>query len=175
MKVKYSRLFFNVLVASMNQRRRYARLSTDDQHQGLQRVELQQAGCSVIYEEAASGKNAVQPELEQCGKAMRAGDSLVVWRLDRLIRSLPDLAQIVNDLEERGVGFESLTEKIGTGSATDKLIFREFAALVASRCARSRRCYVTRKSMLPMWPDTMAFHVPRFSCTSASLLRDTHD
>ncbi|WOB73988.1 recombinase family protein [Achromobacter xylosoxidans] len=113
----------------MNQRIGYARVSTDDQHLDLQRDALQQAGCGAIYEEAASGKNAARPELGQCRKALRAGDTLVVWRLDRLGRSLPDLVQIVTDLEQRGVGFESLTEKIETGSAAGKLIFHVFAAL----------------------------------------------
>lgn len=113
----------------MNQRIGYARVSTDDQHLDLQRDALQQAGCCVIYEEAASGKNTTRPELEQCRKALRAGDTLVVWRLDRLGRSLPDLVQIVTDLEQRGIGFESLTEKIETGSAAGKLIFHVFAAL----------------------------------------------
>jgi len=113
----------------MNQRIGYARVSTDDQHLDQQRDALQQAGCGAIYEEAASGKNAARPELGQCLKALRAGDTLVVWRLDRLGRSLPDLVQIVTDLEQRGVGFESLTEKIETGSAAGELIFHVFAAL----------------------------------------------
>ena len=113
----------------MNQRIEYARVSTDDQHLDLQRDALQQAGCSVIYEEAASGKSAARPELEQCRKALRAGDTLVVWRLDRLGRSLHDLVQIVAELEQRGVHFESLTEKIETGSASGKLQFHVFAAL----------------------------------------------
>ncbi|AEO42544.1 recombinase family protein [Xanthomonas euvesicatoria] len=113
----------------MNQRIGYARVSTDDQHLDLQRDALTQAGCSVIYEEAASGKSAIRPELEQCRKALRAGDTLVVWRLDRLGRSLPDLVQIVADLERQCVGFESLTEKIETGSAAGKLVFHVFAAL----------------------------------------------
>ena len=113
----------------MNQRIGYARVSTDDQHLDLQRDALQQAGCSVIYEEAASGKSAARPEVEQCRKALRAGDTLVVWRLDRLGRSLHDLVQIVAELEQRGVHFESLTEKIETGSASGKLQFHVFAAL----------------------------------------------
>lgn len=92
----------------MNQRIGYARVSTDDQHLDLQRDALIRAGCGTIYEEAASGKSAARPELEQCRKALRGGDTLVVWRLDRLGRSLPDLAQIVADLEQRGIGFESL-------------------------------------------------------------------
>lgn len=83
----------------------------------------------MIYEEAISGKSAVRPELEQCRRALRTGDTLVVWRLDRLGRSLPDLVQIIADLEQRGIGFESLTEKIETNSAAGKLVFHVFAAL----------------------------------------------
>lgn len=113
----------------MNQRIGYARVSKDDQHLDLQRDALKQAGCALIYEEAVSGKNMARPELEQCRKALRVGDTLVVWRLDRLGRSLPDLVQIVADLEQRGVHFESLTEKIETGSAAGKLQFHVFAAL----------------------------------------------
>lgn len=113
----------------MNQRIGYVRVSTDDQHLDLQRDALQQAGCGVIYEEAASGKNTARPEFEQCRKALRAGDTLVVWRLDRLGRSLPDLVRIVAELEKFGVGLESLTEKIETGSAAGKLVFHVFAAL----------------------------------------------
>lgn len=113
----------------MNQRIGYARVSTEDQHLDLQRDALQQAGCRVIYEEAASGKSAARLELEQCRKALRSGDTLVVWRLDRLGRSLPDLVQIVAELERSGIGFESLTEKIETNSATGKLVFHVFAAL----------------------------------------------
>ncbi|GBR31008.1 DNA resolvase [Komagataeibacter oboediens DSM 11826] len=113
----------------MNQRIGYARVSTEDQHLDLQRDALQQAGCRVIYEEAASGKSAARLELEQCRKALRSGDTLVVWRLDRLGRSLPDLVQIVAELERLGIGFESLTEKIETNSAAGKLVFHVFAAL----------------------------------------------
>ena len=113
----------------MNQRIGYARVSTDDQNLDLQRDALQQVGCGVIYEEAASGKTAARPELEQCRKALRAGDTLVVWRLNRLGRSLPDLVQIVTELERGGIGFVSLTEKIETCNATGKLVFHMFAAL----------------------------------------------
>ncbi|QAU35152.1 recombinase family protein [Janthinobacterium sp. 17J80-10] len=113
----------------MNQRIGYARVSTDDQNLDLQRDALKRASCSTIYEETASGKSAGRPELEQCRKALRPGDTLVVWRLDRLGRSLPDLVQIVADLEQGGVSFESLGEKIETGSAAGKLVFHVFAAL----------------------------------------------
>ena len=113
----------------MNQRIGYARVSTDDQNLDLQRDALRQAGCSTIYEEAASGKSAARPELEQCLKALRAGDTLVVWRLDRLGRSLKDLLRIVDDLKERGISFVSLTEKIETDTAAGKMAFHLFGAL----------------------------------------------
>jgi DNA invertase Pin-like site-specific DNA recombinase len=113
----------------VNQRIGYARVSTDDQNLDLQRDALTKAGCNIIYEEAASGKNTVRAELGQCRKALRLGDTLVVWRLDRLGRSLPDLVRIVSELERDGIGFESLTEKIETGSASGKLVFHVFAAL----------------------------------------------
>lgn len=76
-----------------------------------------------------SGKSADRPELRHCLKALRSGDTLVVWRLDRLGRSLPDLVGIVSSLEREGVAFESITERIETTSAAGKLIFHVFAAL----------------------------------------------
>lgn len=106
-----------------------ARVSTDDQNLDLQRDALGSAGCEVIYEEKASGKTADRPELAQCLKALRPGDVLVVWRLDRLGRSLTDLVNIVTDLEARGIGFESLQERIETTSAGGKLVFHIFASL----------------------------------------------
>ncbi|HEX7908281.1 MAG TPA: recombinase family protein [Paraburkholderia sp.] len=113
----------------MNQRIGYARVSTDDQKLDLQRDALNVVGVRSIYEEMASGKTAGRPELDHCLKALRAGDTLVVWRLDRLGRSLPDLVRIVAELEDKAVGFESLTEKIDTSSAAGKLVFHVFAAL----------------------------------------------
>jgi DNA invertase Pin-like site-specific DNA recombinase len=109
----------------------YARVSTDDQNLDLQRDALSKAGCAPIYEEKVSGKGtgSERPEWVQCLKALRSGDTLVLWRLDRLGRSLSDLVHIVGELEQRGVGFESLTEKIETSSAAGKLIFHVFASL----------------------------------------------
>lgn len=107
----------------------YARVSTQDQNSGLQIDALKAAGCEQLFQEKASGKDRVRPELETCLKVLRAGDSLVVWRLDRLGRSLKDLVEIVTALEGRGVGFVSLTESIDTVSAGGKLVFHLFAAL----------------------------------------------
>lgn len=113
----------------MGRRIGYARVSTDDQRLDLQKDALQRAGCIDIYEEKESGKQADRPALGYCRRALAAGDTLVVWRLDRLGRSLPDLVQIVSELEKAGVGFESLTERIETSSAAGKLVFHVFAAL----------------------------------------------
>ncbi|EJL6704754.1 MULTISPECIES: recombinase family protein [Shewanella] len=114
----------------MNQRIGYARVSTDDQNLHLQRDALVAAGCEIIYEDKASGKSTARPELDNCLKALRPGDTLVVWRLDRLGRSLGDLVKVVTNLiDERGVGFLSLHEQIETNSASGKLIFHVFAAL----------------------------------------------
>jgi DNA invertase Pin-like site-specific DNA recombinase len=107
----------------------YARVSTDDQLLDLQTDALKGYGCETIYEEHASGKNTARPELENCLKALRSGDTLTVWRLDRLGRSLHDLTAIVNDLEARGIGFVSLTEQINTTSPSGKLVFHLFASL----------------------------------------------
>ncbi len=107
----------------------YARVSTEDQTLALQTDALRQSGCESIYEEHASGKNAERPELENCLKALRSGDTLVVWRLDRLGRNLADLVEIVNTLEAKSIGFVSLTEEINTTSSAGKLVFHLFAAL----------------------------------------------
>jgi len=114
---------------SGNQRIGYARVSTDEQNLDLQRDALERTGCTVIYADKASGKSVTRPELEHCRMALRKGDTLVVWRLDRLGRSLPDLVQVVSELEQAGIGFESLHEKIETNSAAGKLVFHVFAAL----------------------------------------------
>lgn len=107
----------------------YARVSTDDQNLDLQLDALARAACDTVYQEKMSGSTTARPELEHCLKALRTGDKLVVWRLDRLGRSLQDLVKIVTDLEAKGITFESVTEKIETGSATGKLVFHVFAAL----------------------------------------------
>ena len=107
----------------------YARVSTQDQRPELQLDALTLSGCEQIFNEKVSGKDRNRPELETCLKVLRKGDTLVVWRLDRLGRSLKDLVEIVHTLESRGIGFKSLTESIDTTNAGGKLIFHVFAAL----------------------------------------------
>lgn len=107
----------------------YARISTDDQHLHLQRDALQQAGCMKIYEDRASGARAARPGLSRALEMARAGDVVVVWRLDRLGRSLKDLIQTVEVLENRGIELHSIQEAIATSSSGGKLIFHLFGAL----------------------------------------------
>lgn len=107
----------------------YARVSTTDQDTALQLDSLNMAGCERVYQEAFSGAFRERPELLRCLDALREGDTLTVWRLDRLGRSLKDLVAIISDLETKGVGFRSVTEAIDTTTAGGKLIFHIFAAL----------------------------------------------
>ena len=108
----------------------YARVSTQDQNLELQIDALEKAGCEQIFKEKLSGKNAKdRPELKQCRRMLRNGDTLVVWRLDRLGRSLKDLITIISDLETKGIGFSSITESIDTTTSSGKLIFQIFGAL----------------------------------------------
>ena len=112
-----------------NARIGYARVSTADQNECLQIDALEAAGCAQIYSDHASGKNIARPELSACLRALRAGDTLIVWRLDRLGRSLRDLIAVVEDLGQRGVSFQSITEQIDTGHAGGRLVFQIFGAL----------------------------------------------
>jgi DNA invertase Pin-like site-specific DNA recombinase len=107
----------------------YARVSTHDQTLNLQQDALTTAGCSKIFTETASGAKAERQGLEEALRYVRAGDTVVVWRLDRLGRSLPHLIATMTDLAERGVGFKSLTESIDTTTSGGKLIFHIFGAL----------------------------------------------
>src|ERR671932_2864777 len=107
----------------------YARVSTDEQNLDLQLSALKQAGCEQLYTDKVSGTKATRPGLEEAFSHLRAGDTFVVWRLDRLGRSLRHLIDTVTDLQERGVGFKSLTESIDTTTGGGKLVFHVFAAL----------------------------------------------
>jgi DNA invertase Pin-like site-specific DNA recombinase len=107
----------------------YARVSTYDQTLNLQRDALTQAGCTRIFTDTASGVKAERKGLEEALSYIRAGDTLVVWRLDRLGRSLSDLIATMTMLEERKIGFKSLTENIDTTTSGGKLIFHIFGAL----------------------------------------------
>jgi DNA invertase Pin-like site-specific DNA recombinase len=107
----------------------YARVSTTDQQPHLQVDALERAGCYRVFVETASGIPTDRPVLEQVLDQLRPGDTLVVWKLDRLGRSLRHLVETVTTLAGRGVGFRSLQEQVDTTTPGGKLVFHVFAAL----------------------------------------------
>lgn len=107
----------------------YARISTHDQDLQLQMDALNAVGCETIYQDTASGSIAERPGLAEALAYVRTGDALVVWRLDRLGRSLRHLIKVAADLETRGVGLQSLQESIDTTTPGGRLIFHVFGAL----------------------------------------------
>ena len=100
----------------------YARVSKEDQHTENQIEQLKKAGCERIYTETASGGRWERPELQACLKRLRRGDVLVVWKLDRLSRSLSDLLRILQKVDETGAGFKSLTETVDTTTPAGRLM-----------------------------------------------------
>lgn len=107
----------------------YARVSTHEQNLHLQKDALKKAGCEKIEYDVASGKKTQRSGLDKVWEQLRKGDRLVVWRLDRLGRSLKHLIEVMTELEQRGVGFISLQETIDTTSPSGKLVFHIFGAL----------------------------------------------
>ena len=107
----------------------YARVSTLEQNLELQRDALQRAGCERIYEDHVSGASTERLGWGQASDVLREGDTLVVWRLDRLGRSLKHLIDTVTELDARGVGFKSLNESIDTTTPGGRLVFHIFGAL----------------------------------------------
>ena len=107
----------------------YARVSTLEQNLDLQIDALKKSGCEKIVTDEISGSVSERPGLSKLKEILREGDTLVVWRLDRLGRSLKHLIEIINNFEEKGVAFQSLEETINTKTPTGKLIFHLFASL----------------------------------------------
>jgi DNA invertase Pin-like site-specific DNA recombinase len=107
----------------------YARVSTIDQNLALQKEALKQAGCAKIYEDTMSGLRANRPGLDQAVEHLREGDTFVVWKLDRLGRSVKNLIEFVNRLEKNKVHFKSLTDQIDTSSTMGRFFFHVMASL----------------------------------------------
>jgi DNA invertase Pin-like site-specific DNA recombinase len=107
----------------------YARVSTTDQNLDLQVDALGEAGCIRVFTDTASGSLASRPELDAALDYLRPGDTLVVWRLDRLGRSLRHLVETVTALQEREIGFKSMQESIDTTTPGGRLVFHVFCAL----------------------------------------------
>jgi DNA invertase Pin-like site-specific DNA recombinase len=108
----------------------YARVSTDDQSPALQLTALKRAGCETVFkDEGLSGATIKRPALLRCLKKLEHGDTLTVWKLDRLGRSLRDLITMLDDLKKRGVKFRSLTEAIDTETPTGRAMWQMIGVL----------------------------------------------
>jgi DNA invertase Pin-like site-specific DNA recombinase len=107
----------------------YARVSTQDQNLDLQRDALTKIGCQKIFEDKMSGTRAERPGLAKVLEILREGDTLVVWKLDRLGRSVKQLVDLVGELHKQGVQFRSLTDSIDTGTASGRFFFHVMASL----------------------------------------------
>jgi DNA invertase Pin-like site-specific DNA recombinase len=120
----------------------YVRVSTVEQNNNLQKDALKKAGCKKIFSDSVSGVKAERPGLEAALDFMRKGDILVVWRLDRLGRSIQDLLSIVSRLELKETAFKSLTEAIDASTSTGRLIFHIFGAMAEfeRNLIRERTC-----------------------------------
>lgn len=112
----------------------YARVSTEDQNLDLQSDALRQQGCTEIFQEKITGTTKSRPVLNQAIKVLKAGDVLVVWKLDRLGRSLQDLIEILKLLERNGVGFHSISDGIDTTSSCGRLLFHIIGAIAEFEC-----------------------------------------
>ncbi|WOA51340.1 recombinase family protein [Dickeya solani] len=107
----------------------YARVSTSDQNTELQKNALVGANCELIFEDQASGKNARRPRLKRALRKLKRGDTLIVWKLDRLGRSVRDLITMVSDLQAHGIHFRSLTDAIDTTTPAGRFFFHVMSAL----------------------------------------------
>jgi DNA invertase Pin-like site-specific DNA recombinase len=107
----------------------YARISTQDQNMDMQRQALEEAGCEKIYDDIISGIRQNRPGLTIALETLRAGDALIVWKLDRLGRSVKGLVNLVGELEEKGIHFKSLTDGIDTSTPAGRFFFHVMASL----------------------------------------------
>lgn len=107
----------------------YARVSTQDQNLDLQSDALKNAGCEIIFEEKISGKSKERPQLTKLFEKLRKGDTVVVWKLDRLGRSLKDLIDLITKMQQLDVSFLSIQDGINTNTATGRFTFNIFASL----------------------------------------------
>lgn len=111
----------------------YVRVSTNDQNTALQRNALECAGCELIFEDKISGKTSDRPGLKKVLRTLSEGDTLVVWKLDRLGRSMRHLVVLVEEMRERGINFRSLTDSIDTSTPMGRFFFHVMGRLLRWR------------------------------------------
>ena len=134
----------------------YARVSTDDQNSAMQLTALKRAGCKTICkDEGISGTTTKRPALTRCLNALQDGDTLIVWKLDRLGRSLRDLITMLDDLKHRGVKFKSLTEAIDTETPTGRAMWQMIGVL--AELERSLIVERTQAGMKEAWRRGVQF------------------
>src|SRR5271163_5142382 len=107
----------------------YARVSTDDQNPAMQLAALKKAGCKTVFRDELTGAHVNRPALARCLKTLQTGDTLIVWKLDRLGRSLRDLIHMLDDFKQQGIKFRSLTEAIDTETPTGRAMWQMIGVL----------------------------------------------
>ena len=107
----------------------YARVSTEDQNPAMQLAALKKAGCKTVFKDEVTGAHVNRPALTRCLKILQTGDTLIVWKLDRLGRSLRDLIAMLDDFRQRGIKFKSLTEAIDTETPTGRAMWQMIGVL----------------------------------------------
>ena len=107
----------------------YARVSTEDQNPAMQFAALKKAGCKTVFKDEVTGAHVNRPALARCLKKLETGDTLIVWKLDRLGRSLRDLIHMLNDFKQQGIKFRSLTEAIDTETPTGRAMWQMIGVL----------------------------------------------
>ena len=124
----------------------YARVSIQEQNLDFQKQALKQAGCTKIFEDQISGSRGDRPGLERALEILRAGDTLVVWKFDRLGRSVKHLVDLVTQLQEQDIQFRSLTDAIDTSTTSGRFFFHVMASL-----AQMKRELLSN-ALTPAWP-----------------------
>src|SRR5271166_5039353 len=107
----------------------YARVSTDEQNPAMQLAALKKAGCKTVFKDEVTGAHVNRPALARCLKTLQTGDTLIVWKLDRLGRSLRDLIAMLDDFKKQGIKFQSLTEAIDTETPTGRAMWQMIGVL----------------------------------------------
>ena len=130
----------------------YARVSTQDQNLDLQIDALTKAGCHKIFDDKISGSRAERPGLTKALEMLREGDTLVVWKLDRLGRSVKNLVDLVGELYKQGIQFKSLTDAIDTGTTSGRLFFHLLASLCEMDSQQLERLSQARSLSENDWP-----------------------